>query len=212
MVAKKLTQVYLSIEEYLAFEAEATEKHEYEDGQIFAMSGGTPNHAFIGSSTVSALRNALKAKGSKCKVSGSELKIHIEKYNSFVYPDAMVICGELEMHGNDSIKNPLLIIEVLSDSTEAYDRGKKFRKYISLSSLVEYVLIDQKQPLVHAYSRKVEENTGRKDWSMRFALGLEESIYLSSIDCEIALADIYEYVDFPEGQGIQQEFPFSEES
>jgi len=205
MSAVKLKQQYLSIEEYLAFEEISEVKHEYENGQIFAMSGGTPNHAFIGSSTVSALRNALKAKGSKCRVSGSELKIHIEKYNSFVYSDGMVVCGELEMKGKGAIKNPLLIIEVLSDSTAVYDRGKKFRKYISLSSLVEYVLIDQKQPLVHAYSRKVEEETGRKDWSMRFALGLEESIYLSSIDCEIALADIYEYVDFPEGQGIQGE-------
>ncbi|MEZ4888004.1 MAG: Uma2 family endonuclease [Chitinophagales bacterium] len=205
MSAVKLKEQYISIEEYLAFEEKSEAKHEYENGQIFAMSGGTPNHAFIGSSTVSALRNALKAKGSKCRVSGSELKIHIEKYNSFVYPDAMVICGELEMKGKDAIKNPLLIIEVLSESTASYDRGKKFKKYISLPSFVEYVLIEQDQPVVHAYHRKTEQGTGRKDWTMRFAYGLEEKIYLESIDCEIALADIYEYVDFPEGQGIQGE-------
>lgn len=205
MAAVKLNQKYLSIEEYLALEADSEVKHEYENGRVFAMAGGSPNHSFIAGSTVAALRNGLKAKGSKCKVSGSDLKVQIEKYNSFVYPDAMVICGELEMFGADAIKNPLLIVEVLSDSTASYDRGKKFRKYISLSSLVEYVLIDQNQPLVHAFSRKSEEETGRVDWTMQFALGLEESIYLSSIDCEIALADIYEYIDFPEGQGFQGE-------
>ncbi len=205
MVAKKLNQAYLSIEEYLAFEEKSEVKHEYEDGQIFAMAGGTPEHGFIAANMSSSLKNALKAKGKKCRVSGSDLKIHIEKYNSFVFPDGMVICGELEMKGKDAIKNPMLIVEVLSESTASYDRGKKFKKYISLPSFVEYVLIEQDQPVVHAYYRKTEEGTGRKDWTMRFAYSLEERIYLESIDCEIALADIYEYVDFPEGQGIQGE-------
>lgn len=205
MSAVQLEQQNFTIEEYLAFEAKSAIKHEYENGQVFAMSGGTPNYAFIGGSTVAALRNALKAKGSKCRVSGSELKVHIEKYNSFVYPDGMVVCGELEMKGKDAIKNPLLIVEVLSESTASYDRGKKFKKYISLPSFAEYVLIDQSQPVVHAYFREVEEGTGRKDWTMRFAYSLEESIYLESIDCEITLADIYEYIDFPERQGIQGE-------
>ena len=91
MSAAKLEQQNFTIEEYLAFEAKSAIKHEYENGQVFAMSGGTPNHAFIGGSTVAALRNALKAKGSKCRVSGSELKVHIEKYNSFVYPDGMLV-------------------------------------------------------------------------------------------------------------------------
>ncbi len=212
MSAVKLNQQHLSIAEYLAFEEKSEVKYEYENGHVFAMAGGTPNHGAIAANMSGALKNALKAKGKRCRVWGSDLKVHIEKYNSFVYPDGMVVCGELEMKGKDAIQNPLLIVEVLSESTAAYDRGKKFRKYISLPSLVEYILIDEKPPLVHAYSRKIEEDTKRKDWSMRFALGLEESIYLSSIDCEIPLADIYEYVDFPENQGIQQEFQFSEES
>ncbi|MGB0931411.1 MAG: Uma2 family endonuclease [Chitinophagales bacterium] len=205
MSAVKLKQQNFTIEEYLAFEEKSAIKHEYENGQIFAMSGGTPEHGFICNSIGAALRNALKAKESKCKVSGSELKIQIEKYNSFVYPDAMVVCGKLEMKGKDAIKNPLLVVEVLSEGTASYDRGKKFKKYISLPSFVEYVLIEQNQPVVHAYHRKMEDGTGRKDWTMRFAHSLEEKIYLESIDCEIALADIYEYVDFPEDQGIQGE-------
>ncbi len=205
MSAVKLNQKNWSVEEYLVFEAKSEVKHEYENGQIFAMAGGTPNHGAIATNMSSALKNALRAKGKKCRVWSSDLKVHIEKYSSFVYPDAMVVCGELEMKGTDAIQNPLLIVEVLSSSTASYDKGAKFRKYISLSSFMEYVLIEQNQPLVHAYSRQVEEETGRKDWSMRFALGLEESIYLKSIDCEIALTDIYEYIDFPERQGIQGE-------
>lgn len=205
MSAVKLKQEHFTIEEYLVLEEKSEQKYEYENGQVFAMARGTPEHGFICNSIGSALRNVLKAKGSKCKVSGSELKIQIEKYNSFVYPDAMVVCGELEMKGKDAIKNPLLVVEVLSEGTASYDRGKKFKKYISLPSFVEYILIDQSQPVVHAYFREVEEDTGRKDWKMRFAYGLEEKIYLESIDCEITLADIYEYVDFSEDQGIQGE-------
>lgn len=205
MSAVKLKQKHWSIEEYLAFEEKAEGKHEYEKGQIFAIAGGTPDHGFIAANMASALKGVLKSKGKKCRVSGSDIKVYIEKYDSFVYPDAMIVCGELEMKGKDAIQNPLLIVEVLSDGTASYDRDKKFKKYISLPSFVEYVLTEQDQPVVHAYSRQVEEGTGRKDWSMRFALGLEESIYLKSIDCEIALADIYEYIDFPEGQGIQGE-------
>lgn len=98
-----------------------------------------------------------------------------------------------------------MIVEVLSESTAAYDRGKKFKKYISLPSFVEYLLIDQDQPVVHAYYRNIEVKTGQRDWTMRFAYGLEDSIYLESIDCKILLADIYEYIDFPEDQGIQGE-------
>ena len=205
MSAVKLDQQHLSVEEYLVFEAEAKEKHEYEDGQIFAMAGGTPEHGAIAINVNSAIKNELKTKGKRCRVWGSDLKVHIEKYSSFVYPDGMVICGELEMKGKDAVKNPLLIVEVLSDSTAPYDRGKKFKKYISLPSFVEYVLIEQNQPVVHVYYRNVESKTGRKDWTMRFAYGLEDKVYLESIDCEITLADIYEYVNFPEEQGVQGE-------
>lgn len=179
-------QKQYSIQEYLDMEAKSDAKHEYHDGWIVAMAGGVPEHDQIATNTSTALNIILRDKD--CIVYGSNLKVAIDAKNKMVYPDGMVICGEAEMYKNqkDAIINPMLVIEVLSPSTERYDRSGKFRLYKSLPSFKEYMLIAVDTPLVETFYRE-EENY----WHIASAVGLDKSIYLKSIDFNIQLADIY---------------------
>ena len=146
---------YYSISEYLTLEEQSEERHEYEAGQIRAMSGGTINHGLIGTNITNALYNSLKNAGD-CMALNGDVKIWIDTAASFVYPDAMAICGPIETAGQDehAVTNPTLIVEVLSKSTESYDRGDKFHKYCSLPSFKEYVLIDQNKPVIDLLYRE----------------------------------------------------------
>jgi len=177
---------YISIPDYLALEEQSEEKHEYEAGQIRAMSGGTINHGRIGTNMTVALSNSLGK--SDCEALHNDIRVWIETASSFVYPDAMVVCGEIETAEQDehSIINPTLIVEVLSKSTESYDRGDKFHKYCALPSFKEYVLIDQNKPVIDLLYR---EEPGY--WRMMTVIGLDKSITLSSIGCSIKMEDIY---------------------
>ena len=175
--------------EYLNLEPTLEDKYEFHHGEIVAMAGGTLNHSLIGGKLVALLKQVLR--GSGCLTFNSDLKIFIEKFNHGVFPDAMVICGEPEMLGNrnDIIVNPSLVIEVLSKSTESYDRGEKFLRYRSLPSFKEYVLIASDKHLVESFYK---ENSNY--WQMRTAIGLDAEIHLFSIDKTITLKDIYENV------------------
>ena len=186
-VPKTAEKIYTP-EEYLALEEKAEGRSEYYDGIIWGMSGGSLNHSTIAANVTTAIHNDLKAKAKKCRVMNSDLKVKIEKYNCFYYPDVMVICGEVEFadERTDIIKNPILIIEVLSPSTADFDRGTKFNRYRSLSSLKEYVLIAQDKPKVESWYRE-EKNL----WRISNSIGLEAKVHLYSIGCEIALTDIY---------------------
>ncbi|MEL6941406.1 MAG: Uma2 family endonuclease [Bacteroidota bacterium] len=181
-------QQYYSISEYLAFEENSTERYEYENGIIRAMSGGTINHSTLGTNITTILNNGVQTKGKNCRPFNSDLKIRIEKNNSFVYPDAMLICGDIETSEQDSnsVTNPVLIVEVLSKSTERYDRSDKFRKYCSLASFKEYVLIDQYRPIVDILYKE-----DASYWKMISAIGLDASFYLHTLDLVVKMEDLY---------------------
>ncbi len=186
MVSPKVNRY--TIEEYLVLENQAEYRSEYEQGEILAMSGGTVNHGLIGTNFISEVKIQIKEKDADCYVLGSDNRLFIEKADSFVYPDGMVICGDIQIADQDkhAVNNPVLIVEVLSAATEGYDRGDKFQKYRSLPSLSEYILIDQYKPVIDVFYR---EEAG--DWKMITTSGLDEVVYLHTLDCAISLRDIY---------------------
>ena len=175
----------LSPTEYLAFERASEQKHEYVDGEIFAMSGGTFAHSNVAVNLGSALRTALA--GRRCAVLNSDMRIKIPATGRYVYPDGSVVCGgrEFEDSTQDTLLNPSLVVEVLSDSTEAYDRGAKFAQYRTVPSLREYVLASQKAPHIEVFSRQPDGS-----WVLR-EFGPGESAALPSLGCTIAVDEVY---------------------
>ena len=153
-----------------------------------AMSGGTINHGIIGNNINTELNNSIKAQGSDCLTINGDVRIFIESTDSFVYPDGMVICGPIETSEKDqnSVANPVLIIEVLSKSTESYDRGDKFHKYCSLPSFKEYVLIDQYKPVIDVLYRadstywKMDHSVENSNSKNHFS-GLQETVLFFSV-------------------------------
>jgi len=200
----------LTLEEYLKLEEENHQKYEYHDGYVYAMSGGTFNHSMIGGSIYGEIRDKLK--GKPCKPVNNDLKLWLEHNNRYVYPDCMVVCGKFEFSDDhkDAITNPVIIVEVLSKSTEGYDRGDKFKNYRELSSLGHYVLISQDKPQIEIYSRRedleITENDSVTDtslWKITTLEGLDKILSLVLLNndkieekIEIALKDIYENVEF----------------
>lgn len=186
MAEKKLDT--FTIEEYLALEDTSDIKNEYEQGAITAMSGGTLNHGIIGNNINTLLSNAVQGKGMDCVTINGDVRIFIERAGSFVYPDGIMICGGIQTSDQDehSVTNPILIIEVLSKSTESYDRGDKFHKYCSLPSFKEYILIDQYKPVVDILYKEDSSY-----WKMTTTIGMDKSIYLTTLDHHIPISDIY---------------------
>jgi Uma2 family endonuclease len=182
-----------TVEEYLAFERKAAVKHEFYNGNIVEMPGGTANHNLIAANIITALNIALEHKEKEYLVFTSDMKIQIPAFNHFVYPDTVVVCEKPEFYSDkkDVLTNPILIVEVMSPSSQAYDQGEKFYKYRTLPSLQEYVLASQEQPWVNALYRG-KPNT----WIDTVEDQLENSICFKSIDCEIALKRIYKGVIF----------------
>ena len=182
-------RTYLTPEEYLAFERKATTKHEYLAGEIVAMSGASFAHNFITGDIFGELRSQLR--GGKCKAATSDMRVKVNKTGSYFYPDVVVFCGEpqAEDSQSDTLLNPTVIIEVLSPSTEARDRGEKFWHYQQLASLREYVLVSQDRVCVEHYLR---EGTY---WLRTEFRVLEDRMPLTSIECELSLRDIYSSTD-----------------
>ncbi len=172
-------------EEYLAFERTSDERHEYVDGEIFVMSGNTYEHSLLGSNIVRELGNELTDR--PCDVHGSDMKIRIAATNRFFYSDISVICGApiFADDKRDSVLNPKVIVEVLSESTEGYDRGDKFAHYRRLDSLQDYVLVSQTEPLVEQFTRGPDGV-----WLYR-VLGPGQQLILASLDCAIPVDRIY---------------------
>ncbi len=189
---KYKTDTY-TLEEYLVMEEAAEYKSEYHGGKIVAMAGGSFDHNTIGQNAGSAISNQLRAKNKSCRVANSDQKIYIDNYDKGVYPDVSVFCDKPQFHKGrkDIITNPILVVEVLSPSTEGYDRGAKFTQYRSIPSFKEYVLIAQDKAWVESFY-KVEEDV----WRISNAEGLDSKIQLFSLGIEITLADIYHLVDF----------------
>ena len=184
-MASAAAQTYLTPEEYLAFERKAIIKHEYRRGHIVAMSGASFAHNFITLDTATRLN--IQLFGSKCQVAASDMRIKVAQTNSYFYPDIVVFCGEpiSEDENFDTLLNPTVIIEVLSPSTEAYDKGEKFENYKQIESLQEYLLVAQNQIKVEHYIRDNSE------WVLTEYCKVEDVVTLRSIDCELLLRDIY---------------------
>lgn len=179
----------LTVEEYIQQEIESNSKYEFHDGKIFALAGGTLNHGLIGGNIYSELRTELRNINSNCLPFNSDIKLEIESTNSYVYPDSMVICGEIEESKKDenSVKNPILIIEVLSKTTADYDRGDKFYLYRQIPTFKEYVLIEQKKYVVDVHYKHPNSDL----WSITRYKGLDKKVNLQSLNLEISMEDIY---------------------
>jgi len=181
-------------EEYLAFERASETKHEYVNGEIFAMSGGTESHSSVAANIIGELRNVFFGRG--CRVNTSDLRIKILTGTRYVYPDASVVCGPSEYGDNcrDVLLNPRLVVEVLSESSEAYDRGDKFAAYRTIPSLQHYVLASQDKPLIEVYTRKDDGV-----W-LYSAYGPGDKAALSALDCVLDVDRVYTDV-FPVAEG-----------
>jgi len=194
MTAQRIRK--LTVEEYVELERSTNTKYEYHDGEVFALAGGSFNHSILCSRIHSQLDRQLQIKKRNCEALTSEMKLRTKEQNKFFYPDAMVVCGDFKHPENfeDAITNPTLIVEVLSDSTEAYDRGEKFKKYQSLPSFMEYVLISQYKPLVEVFYRESNSNI----WQINYYEDLEITFKLQSLSIEITMEALYERVVFKE--------------
>lgn len=186
----------LTVAQYVQHEIEMGKKYEYHDGEIFALAGGSLEHALLIGNIYAELRNGLKNKGSNCKAINSEAKLYIKNGHKYVYPDSMVICGAIERpeESKDAVSNPKLIVEVLSKSTTAYDRGDKFYFYRQIPSLEEYILIEQDRHIVEVYYKKERNEL----WRISRYEGINAIIKLQSINLEISMNDLYFDIDFEE--------------
>lgn len=184
-------QTYVSPEEYLALERESEFKSEYLDGVVYAMTGASIWHVQIVGNITAALNTQLRHR--PCRVLASEMKVRMPDTRKFFYPDVSVVCGEPQFHDErtDIILNPLLVIEVLSKSTEAFDRGGKFLAYQQLESLHEYLLVAQERPAVEQYVRQPDGT-----WTYRAVVGLDSSLALPSIECTLELSAVYDKVSW----------------
>ena len=177
--------------EYLDLERHAEFKSEFFAGEVFPMSGGTPLHSQIATNLAAELRNELK--GKRCVPYNSDLRLKVEATGLLTCPDLSVVCGPLQLATgtDDTVVNPTVIVEVLSDSTEAYDRGKKFENYRLMPSLREYLLVSQKEPRIEQFVRHENEQ-----WLLREAAGLQASLSLPSLEIKISLAEVFAGVEF----------------
>lgn len=176
--------------EYLEFERQSDFRHEYVDGEVFAMAGASDEHNLIVASITIAI--GVQLRGGNCKIYSSDMRVRTA--HSYYYPDVMVVCGEriLAAETPEALLNPTLIIEVLSPSTEGYDRGKKFDAFQKIESLQEYILVVQTKARVERFVR-----SEAKKWSYEAFEGLDASLELKSINARLKLSEVYEQVDFP---------------
>jgi len=182
----------LTYPEYLAIEETSEGKHEWLDGQVVAMSGGTPTHSALATNATIMLGVALR--GRPCRPYNSDLRIRVPETGLATYPDCLVICGGLERHPEDdnAATNPSVIVEVLSPSTEAWDRGDKFRHYRELASLRDYLLVSQHARQVEHYQRQ-DDGT----WLLR-TMGPGQAVRLSAVEVALPIDELYQDVELTE--------------
>lgn len=183
-----ISKPYLSEQDYLIQERNATEKNEYYNGEVFAMSGATKEHNKIVASLIVDIGNHLKGKG--CSLMPSDMRVHNKINTLYTYPDVVITCGEEKYLDDefDTLLNPTIIIEVLSISTKDYDRGTKFSLYRSIPSLKNYLTISSMEYAAELYTRDGEQ------WILTTASGIDKSIYLSAINYELPLSEVYAQV------------------
>jgi len=181
----------LTIAQYLDRERDSLEKHEYRDGEILAMSGGSARHSLITANVIGELRDRLK--GKPCRVYASNLRVRIPKSVLYTYPDASVVCDAPQVDPDDPLRETVINPTILSPSTEAYDRGEKFSRYRQLDSLKQYILVSQAMPRVELFLRR-----GDGAWLFTAFAGTEANAQLPSLGITLTLAEIYAGVDFSE--------------
>ncbi|MBI5030455.1 MAG: Uma2 family endonuclease [Chloroflexi bacterium] len=188
------TKKFITPEEYLALEEKADHKSEYYNGEIFAMSGASNNHNLITGNVHAALHQLLAKR--PCRTYVSDMRLLTSPKGLYTYPDVMVVCGKIEFapNRNDTVMNPSVLVEVLSDSTQAYDRGEKFALYRKIVTLQEYIMIDQNKPSVEHYRREGHF------WVLEALETMDAILTLPSIGCEIPLAVMYEKVEWETDQ------------
>ncbi|MCY4073645.1 MAG: Uma2 family endonuclease [Chloroflexi bacterium] len=175
--------------EYLEFDQQFERKSEYFDGQIVLMAGASSNHNLIVMSASFAFYGRLHGKG--CFIFSSDMRVKMEATGSYAYPDLSIVCGQpaYEESNPQTLLNPTVIIEILSPSTEQHDRGRKLRHYRTLDSLQDYILISQTNYHIEHFARQPEDS-----WLLTDIIGRDASLTLTSLDCQIALDEIYEQV------------------
>lgn len=193
-----------SLEEYAELEKSSEERLEYFEGNVWSMAGASIEHETIISNLDFGLRTKLREE--KCRVFLSNSRIKVPVYPPYRYPDLSALCGEIEVEkilGLEVLTNPSLIVEILSPSTRAFDLGDKFTYYKSIESFTEYLLIDQDKPHVVLYTKQSADG-----WLQREFNDLGDVVYLSSLDCELSVEEIYLDIEFPEI--IRPRFPFND--
>lgn len=180
----------LTLQEYFNLEKSSESRHQFCEGKVQELQGETANHSRIVGNLAVFLRSSFNSK--TCEVFSINLRVKV-KNNFFTYPDVFVICGEIDFYENrqDTILNPKIVFEVLSESTKDYDRGTKFLLYRSLESLTDYVLVSQSEVRIEHFHKN-----DKGIWSLKEIVSLEEIFSLSSPSCEIPVKEIYERVDF----------------
>lgn len=186
-------KIYLTPAEYLAFERQSEIKHEYFRGELFAMAGASRQHVRIAVNVTILLGNQLKRRG--CDVFNSDMRVKVSPTGLYTYPDLVVVCGRprFEDRELDTLLNPTVVVEILSKSTEAYDRGEKFAQYRTLESLTDYLLISQERPHIERFTR---QEGGL--WLFSDSIGLDAVMPIESIQCQLPLAEVYDRVEFDE--------------
>lgn len=183
-------QPLFSPAEYLALEREAPYKSEYINGHIYAMAGASRQHNLIGGNVFAEMRSQLRGRG--CETYVNDMRVKVSTTGMYTYPDVVAVCGgpQFEDSHTDTLINPSVIVEVLSPSTEAYDRGEKFAHYRRLDSLREYVLVAQDKVRVEHYVRQED------GWLLTEISDLDGTLRLAAIGCAISVRDIYDKVEF----------------
>jgi Uma2 family endonuclease len=186
----------ITVDEYFEIEKSAERKSEFHNGEMFLMAGASWEHNLISQSLSSELY--LRLKGSECQVFHSDLRVKVDRTGLYTYPDVLIVCGTPEHapENRDTLVNPKVVFEILSDSTERYDRTTKFRHYKQLPSVLEYVLVSQDEPLVERFERQ-EDGT----WAQSDFVGLEVEVALATVPVSVPMADIYRGVEFPAPTG-----------
>jgi Uma2 family endonuclease len=194
VMALPQTSCRLSEAEYLEIERAAEFKSELFDGEMFAMAGGTLIHSRIATNFTTELGNRLP--NGPCLPFNADLRVKVMATGLFTYPDLSVICGPPQFVDNsqDTIINPTALIEVLSDSTEAYDRGKKFEHYRQIPTLREYLLVSQREPRIEQFIRQADDR-----WVLNEAVGLDKALELPSLKISISLREVFANVEFSPG-------------
>ena len=205
MSAIKKTQPKYTLEEYAEFEKNSEERLEFFEGNVWSMAGASPRHEDIVINLATELKTKLRGRG--CKVFGSNLRVKVPVYQPYRYPDVTALCEKPiyeNFYGLEVLTNSSLIVEILSPSTESFDLTDKFTYYKSIESFTEYLLIAQDRPHVALYTKQSADV-----WLHRGYNDLSAKIFLSSLDCEISLAEIYLDIEFPEP--VRPRFPFDRE-